>query len=412
MKTKKFLTMAALTMGLAMTGAMMTSCSNQDNPTVGPDEGVLPGGQTIVLSELESDYVAQDGDILTGTLDGNTQPYKISIADGATVSLSDATIQQNNTKNYPWAGITCLGDATIILDGENSVEGFDMDYPGIQPGPEGTTLTIKGEGKLTAIGGWNAAGIGSSYNMTCGNITIESGDITATGGAAGIGCGFVYSGTTACGDITITGGTVIATGEGGAGIGSGRCYDGTNICGDITISGGIVTATGFGAGIGSGQYGTCGNITIAGGIVTATSGENGAGIGCGDANFGPSVCGDITITGGTVIATGEGLGTGIGCGGCANFPSVCGDITIESGVGFVNVTAIKGVSAYKPIGFSLIDEGCVCGDIYFNDNLINSMKYWYDPKEDNYGGMIFTISSSEPGNPKKEGDTWTLTPAE
>ena len=60
MKTRKFLTMAALTIGLAMTGAMMSSCSNQDYPTVDPNEGVLPGGQTVDLSELENDYVAQD----------------------------------------------------------------------------------------------------------------------------------------------------------------------------------------------------------------------------------------------------------------------------------------------------------------------------------------------------------------
>ena len=152
MKAKKFLTMAALTMGLAVTGAMMSSCSNPDYPTVDPNEGVLPDGQTIVLSELEGDYVAQDGDILTGTLDGNTQPYKISIAEGATVSLSDATIQRDYSKNYSWAGITCLGDATIILDGENSVEGFHMYYPGIQPGPGGTTLTIKGESKIGTEG--------------------------------------------------------------------------------------------------------------------------------------------------------------------------------------------------------------------------------------------------------------------
>ena len=412
MKAKKFLTMAALTMGLAMTGAMMSSCSNQDNPTVDPIDGNPPGGQTIVLSELESDYVAQDGDILTGTLDGNTQPYKISIAEGATVSLSDATIQRDS-KNHSWAGITCLGDATIILDGENSVVGFDMFHPGIQPAPEGTTLTIKGEGKLTASSIW-AAGIGSGSDMTCGNITIEGGDITAIGGlnAAGIGCGDGYGDTSVCGDITITGGTVVATGEGGAGIGSGSGYDGTNICGDITISGGIVTATGeLGAGIGSGQSGTCGNITISGGIVTATSGENGAGIGCGDANSGSSVCGNITITGGTVIATGEGLGAGIGCGGCEYFPSVCSDITIEKGKGFVSVTAIKGGYALSPIGLSSYDKDCFCGSITFNGKSINSLGFYCVPEEGYYEDLIFTISSSDPDDPEK-GDTWTLTPAE
>ena len=383
MKTKKFLTMAALTMGLAMTGAMMTSCSNQDNPTVDPNEGDLPGGQFVDLSELEGDYVAQDGDILTGTLDGNTQPYKISIADGATVSLSDAIIKRDS-KNHSWAGITCLGDATIILDGENSVEGFYWDYPGIQPGPEGTTLTIKGEGKLTVIGNHGSSGIGSGSDMTCGNITIESGDITATGGNAGIGCGDGCVGTSVCGDITITGGTVNATGRGGAGIGSGNGYDGTNVCGNITITGGIVTAKGGnnGAGIGSGLSGTCGN---------------------------------ITITGGTVIATGENLGAGIGCGGGdSEYPSVCGDITIECGEGFVSVTAIRGGGAYRPIGvFSRRKEINTCGNITFGDESINiDGKYFeYIPGEGDYGVLTLTISSSDPDDPEKE-DIWTLTPAE
>ena len=366
-----------MTVGLAMTGAMMTSCSKIDNPTDNPGEG-LPGGQTVDLSMLMSDYVAQDGDTLRGTLDDNTQPYKISIAEGAKVVLRDAIIHRDQ-KNHMWAGITCEGEATIILVGENSVGGFQSYYPGIQPGPEGTTLTIKGEGKLTVRSGW-AAGIGSGDDMTCGNICIEGGDIIATGGAAGIGCGWSAS---VCGDITITGGTVTATGEeSGAGIGSGNGFDGTNVCGDITITGGIVTATGGGdsAGIGSGNCGTCG---------------------------------DITITGGTVIATGENDGTGIGCGGCFYGSSVCGDITIESGEGFVSVTAIRGGRAHRPIGISSGYEGYnTCGNITFNGNSINDDgdNFNYSPDEGDYGGLILTISSSDPDDPEK-GDTWTLTPA-
>jgi hypothetical protein len=251
-----------------------------------------------------------------------------------------------------------LGDATIILDGENSVEGFDMNNPGILPGPEGTTLTIKGEGKLTASSR-GAAGIGSGYNISCGNILIKGGDIIAMGGlgSAGIGCGDGYSGTSVCGDITITGGTVTATGEE------------------------------YGAGIGSGY------------------GENGT-----------NVCGNITITGGTVTATGGGDGAGIGCGfGEDSFPSVCGDIIIESGEGFVSVTAIKGDSALRPIGRSIDYEGYnSCGKIMFNDIWTNSNdgdRFSYNPVEGNYNGLILTISSSDPDDPEKENDTWTLTPA-
>ena len=44
---------------------------------------------TVDLSTLDTDYQAQDGDTLTGTLAGQ---YKITVDDGATVTLKDATI--------------------------------------------------------------------------------------------------------------------------------------------------------------------------------------------------------------------------------------------------------------------------------------------------------------------------------
>ena len=80
----------------------------------------------IDLSNLTGNYEAQNGDVLTGTLDGSTQPYKISIADGATVTLDGVTINGVNNNSYTWAGINCEGNATIILkDGTtNVVKGF------------------------------------------------------------------------------------------------------------------------------------------------------------------------------------------------------------------------------------------------------------------------------------------------
>ena len=235
------------------------------------------------LSTLSSDYTAADGETLYGTLAGN---YKISIADGATVTLKDVTI--DGSGNY--AGINCMGDATIILDGTNNVKGYSSDYPGIYV-PRYKTLTILGTGSLTAIGNGCGAGIGGRSDAYSGNIVIEGGTITATGGlaAAGIGGGYGY-----CGYITISGGTVTATG-GIQAAGIGTSSDGT--CGSITISGGTVTATGgdVAAGIGTGNYGSCGNITITEGVtsVTATKGfdaNNSIGVGyhgsCGTVKIG------------------------------------------------------------------------------------------------------------------------------
>ena len=239
-----------------------------------------PAGNTIDLSTVTVATTAQDGDVLTGTLANNV---KISIADGATVTLDNASINADGTwTSGSYAGLTCLGDATIILkDGTtNTVRGFNSYYPGLQPGPDGKTLTIKGTGSLNAIcakANYPAgAGIGAARTVACGNIVIEGGDITATGGYAGIGGAYGssgYEGT--CGDITITGGTVTATALSyGAGIGGGRGEYGG--CGKINISGGTVTAiatakNSVAAAIGTGSLGsTCTSVTITTGITSLT----------------------------------------------------------------------------------------------------------------------------------------------
>jgi uncharacterized protein YjdB len=295
---------------------------------------------TVTLSKLGRSvkFTAKNGYILTGKLDGFCM---ISIADGATVTFDGVTINGINSGMYAWAGITCEGNATIILkDGTtNTVKGFKSDYPGIYV-PKDKTLTIKGEtagtgsltvssngygpgiggrdkvacgnieiqgGKITATGGYQAAGIGSGSNESCGSISIKGGTVTATGGAysAGIGCG--YKGK--CDAITISGGKVTANGGNyGAGIGSGAL---TPTCGAITISGGTVTATGgtSAAGIGGGAYGSCTTITITTGVtkVTATKYNefppNSIGAGR-SGDLGTSNCGMVTI-GGTVYWDGS-----------------------------------------------------------------------------------------------------------
>ena len=283
---------------------------------------------TVDLSTLTGDYEALDGDVLTGTLNGDQehpQPFKITIADGAKVTLSDATINGVNDSELDWAGLTCLGNCTIELSGSNIVKGFYEDYPGIQAAKnegdgEEYTLTIEGDGSLVASSNGYASGIGGGYYVDCGNITISSGTVTATGGVGAAGIGGGEAGTS--GAITISGGTVTATGDDyGTGIGSG--YGG--FIGDISISGGTVTATGGdeAAGIGSAEDGTSGDIKISGGEVLATGGDDGAGIGSG--NYGNSV--DISISDGTVTATGGYSAAGIGSGYGAN----CGNITISGG---------------------------------------------------------------------------------
>lgn len=255
-----------------------------------------------------------DGSIVTGTL---REKVKISIAPDATVTLKDVTIIGEDDENCKWAGITCIGNTTLILEGTNIVKGFDYRYPGIFI-EKGSTLTLDGTGSLTASSNGSAAGIGSGDCMHCGNITINGGTINAEGGNMG-----------------------------GAGIGGG--VGATNSCGNITINGGTINARGrtYGPGIGAcggnGQ-GYCGNITITGGTVNAQGGNDAPGIGGGC----DGICGNITITGGNITAVGNETGAGIGSSTKEHNKSECGDITITSGVNYLSVT--KGEDAPNSIG--------------------------------------------------------------
>ena len=112
-----------------------------------------------------------DGQTLMGTGDRHTH---VTIADGATVTLSGVNITSiSNSTSHQWAGITCEGNATIILSGENAVTG-GYHSAGIFV-PQGKTLTIQGDGSLTATGNNTAAAIGCGKNGSCGNITITDG---------------------------------------------------------------------------------------------------------------------------------------------------------------------------------------------------------------------------------------------
>lgn len=225
-------------------------------------------GNSVDLSTLTGDYVAQNGDVLTG----ETSSYEVTIAAGATVTLDGVTI---NGSSYC---IKCAGDATIILkDGStNTLTNTGGDYPALSIGDANTTLTIQGStGVLNVSSGMYCAGIGGGYsntNSTCGNIRIEGGVINAKGGYGGAGIG-TDVGDATCGDIIITGGTITAKGGGNAaGIGSGASDSGSSaVCGDITIANTVtkVTATAgenapYSIGKGDGSKATCGTVTIGG----------------------------------------------------------------------------------------------------------------------------------------------------
>ena len=280
------------------------------------------------------------------TMDGD---INLLLCDGATLNAPKGITVNDNNSLTVWQQSGGTGALEI---NDNQV---DNDNAGIgRAGQWGNSgeITING-GVLTVTGGSNGAGIGGAYEGTAGEVTINGGNITATGKefGAGIGGGMGVSGT-----VTINGGTVTANGgsEGGAGIGGGDYDSGT-----VTITGGTVTATGgyTGAGIGGGENGA-GIVTITGGTVTATGGKCAAGIGSGyferyneDYNNLPST---VSISGGEITAAGgdqdtsstqypsgniyyyhEKAGAGIGSGGRDG-----NDISISLSGG--TITATKG----------------------------------------------------------------------
>ena len=76
-------------------------------------------------------YTAQNGDMLTGTI---ANRVRICIAANANVALKNLTIDYEKPPGSTYfhnSGITCIGNATIILEGTNKVKAFEGDFPGI-----------------------------------------------------------------------------------------------------------------------------------------------------------------------------------------------------------------------------------------------------------------------------------------
>ncbi|MCI1959645.1 MAG: S-layer homology domain-containing protein [Clostridia bacterium] len=200
-------------------------------------------GTTELSINDHSINISMSGDYrITGT--GEQTSNTISVArgvKGVNITLDNVNIDGSDTND----GALVLeydNDVRLTLAGDNILKS-SFGYAGIQVN-SGSSLTISGDGSLTATGGEQAAGIGASCheNGDCGSITINGGTVIANGGyrAAGIGGnGLDFSKNS--GNITINGGTTVAVGggDGAADIGGG--YKSSEN-GTLTITGGSVKA--------------------------------------------------------------------------------------------------------------------------------------------------------------------------
>ena len=271
------------------------------------------GGQTVTQGSQVD--VPDSAPVITGSSTENNVTINAEKDQTANVTLSGVNIDVRD-KGKAAVSTTGEGNVSIELNGGSTLRS-GYEHAGLEKN-NGGSLTIADEdknGKLTAWGGQQGAGIGGGSGKDGSNIFITGGGVNAIGGlaAAGIGGGLGGNGS----NITISGGKVGATnGLNGAGIGGGQHGSGSN----ITISGGEVNAIGGknGAGIGGGHTGDGSDITISGGEVSASGGVNGAGIGGGLRSKGN----DITVSGDTKLKVRggveddiDGAGAGIGDGG-------------------------------------------------------------------------------------------------
>ena len=284
------------------------------------------GGQTV--RQGGGAAVPDSAPVITGTSKENNVTINADSGQTASVTLSGVNI---DVRDKGKAAVSTAGEGNVSIElngGSTLRSGYE--HAGLEKN-NGGSLTIADEdknGKLTAWGGQQGAGIGGGSGKDGSNIFITGGGVNAIGGlaAAGIGGGLGGNGS----NITISGGKVGATnGLNGAGIGGGQHGSGSH----ITISGGEVNAIGgdWSAGIGGGQRGSGSDITISGGEVNASGGKCGAGIGGGVYGKGEGITvsgnAQLKVRGGSIhgdYGTGAGIGGGsYGTDGAEVEPDIC-----------------------------------------------------------------------------------------
>ena len=248
-------------------------------------------GSTAYARINEYGYVVTGGEYI------NENNYDVSW-DGSTLTLKNATIDGNIKKG---SGVSIFnGSLTIVLIGDNKVIGVSGTAGGSSPAIAVWSggLTIEGEGSLTVTGG----GIEGTYivNRSYGlyarnNITINSGTITAIGGAVAQGGSYSYPISygicSEYGSVNISGGDVTSTG----GESEDKSY-GIFARDDVNVTGGEVTANG-GKSSGSGDsHGIrADSVNVSSGTVNANGGETAS------ASYGIRA-NSVEVTGGAIYA--------------------------------------------------------------------------------------------------------------
>ncbi len=212
------------------------------------------GGQTV--RQGGGAAVPDSAPVITGTSKENNVTINAEKDQTANVTLSGVNIDVRD-KGKAAVSTTGEGNVSIELNGGSTLRS-GYEHAGLEKN-NGGSLTIADEdknGKLTAWGGQQGAGIGGGQHGSGSHITISGGEVNAIGGKNGAGIGGGHTGDGS--DIIISGGEVSASGGvNGAGIGGGLRSKGNDITvsGDtkLKVRGGVEDdIDGAGAGIGDG----------------------------------------------------------------------------------------------------------------------------------------------------------------
>ena len=186
------------------------------------------GGQTVTQGDGAA--VEDSAPVITGSSTENTVTINAEKDQTSSVTLSGANIDVSN-EGKAAVSTNGEGNVSIELDGENTLKS-GYRHAGLEKN-NGGGLTIADQdenGKLTATGGSDGAGIGGGFKGNGNNIVITGGEVNATSNGCGAGIGGGGGGDGS--DITVSGAVKLKVQGGvgdyygaGAGIGNGGSCD-------------------------------------------------------------------------------------------------------------------------------------------------------------------------------------------
>ncbi len=184
------------------------------------------GGQTVTQGSQVD--VPDSAPVITGSSTENTLTINAEKDQTANVTLSDVNIDVSSEGK---AAVTTTGEGnvSIELNGDNTLKS-GYRHAGLEKNNGGGLIIADQDenGKLTATGGSDGAGIGGGFKGNGNNIVITGGEVNATSNGCGAGIGGGGDGS----DITVSGAAKLKVQGGvgdyygaGAGIGNGGSCD-------------------------------------------------------------------------------------------------------------------------------------------------------------------------------------------